>query len=379
MKYDYIFTGVGLASLLVLHEMMESDLLRGKKILLLEPEDKNTNDRTWCFWENKIGAWDAIVSHKWSRAIFVNPEQSINCLSKEVRYKMIESSSFYNTILEKILLQEGVVWRKEKMISFEENKTEVTVVTKEGKYTGSVLFNSIFDFSKLKLNTKYPLLQQHFMGWFIKIPKPFFDPDCAVFMDFTIPQKDNTRFMYVLPFSSTEALVEYTLFSADVLSENEYEKAIEEYLDGKGIQDFEILKKEKGNIPMTAYPFWNHNTKRILNIGTAGGWTKASSGYTFQNSVKQSKKVIQFLKNTSVDFTNFHRKNRFWFYDKLFIDVLHKNNELGFNLFSGLFTKVNPASVLRFLDEDSILIDEFKIIMACPKRPFLKALVKRIF
>ena len=208
---------------------------------------------------------------------------------------MIESSSFYNAILEKLMLQEGVFWKKEKMISFEEKEAEVVVTTKEEKYKGSILFNSVFDFSRLKSNKKYPLLQQHFMGWFIKMPKPFFDPDCAVFMDFTVPQKDNTRFMYVLPFSSTEALVEYTLFSADVLLEKEYEKAIKEYLNEKGIQNFEILKKEKGNIPMTAYPFWNHNTKRILNIGTAGGWTKASSGYTFQNAVKQSKKVTQFL------------------------------------------------------------------------------------
>jgi lycopene beta-cyclase len=32
---------------------------------------------------------------------------------------------------------------------------------------------------------------------------------------------------------------------------------------------------------MTCYPL-EKNTQRVLNIGTAGGWTKASTGYTFK-------------------------------------------------------------------------------------------------
>jgi len=184
--------------------------------------------------------------------------------------------------------------------------------------------------------------------------------------------------MYVLPLSETEALIEYTLFSADLLEEKEYEAAIESYLSEKGIASFEILKKEKGNIPMTAYPFWKNNSKHVLNIGTAGGWTKASSGYTFQNSTKQSKKVVAFLKKDTVDFRDFNKTNRFWFYDKLFIDVLYKNNELGYGLFSGLFSKVEPEIVLRFLDEETTVLEELKVIMACPKKPFLKALMRRL-
>ena len=379
MKYDYIFTGVGLASLLVLHEMMESDLLQGKKILLLESNDNYSNDKTWCFWENEIGNWDAVVSHKWSRAFFLSSKVTINCMLDGNYYKMIESSSFYTSVLNRLKLQEGIVWKKEKVISFEEKHDEAIVLTEKETYTGTILFNSIFDFSKLKNNKRYPLLQQHFVGWFVKVSNPFFDADCATFMDFTIPQNGNTRFMYVLPLSSTEALIEYTLFSEDVLQTDEYDASIEEYLKEKGIEDFEVFKKEKGNIPMTAYPFWKHNSKCILNIGTAGGWTKASSGYTFQNSVKQSKRVAQVLNNDLVDFTKFYKRNRFWIYDILFLDVLHTKNELGSTLFSGLFSKVNPSSVLRFLDEKSTWSEDLKIIMACPKKPFLKALIKRVY
>ena len=97
--------------------------------------------------------------------------------------------------------------------------------------------------------------------------------------------------LYVLPTSSTEALLEYTLFSKDLLSKEEYENEIQIYTKKLGITDYEIVEKEQGNIPMTNYKFWKHNTKNIINIGSAGGWTKASTGYTFANTIKKSKNI----------------------------------------------------------------------------------------
>ena len=76
------------------------------------------------------------------------------------------------------------------------------------------------------MQDKYPLLQQHFIGWKIKTSEPAFTADKATFMDFSVAQKGNTRFMYVLPFSKTEALIEYTLFSKDLLPEKEYEECL---------------------------------------------------------------------------------------------------------------------------------------------------------
>ena len=65
MKYDYIFAGIGLASLMILDKMIENRLLENKKVLLLEPNDKKYNDRTWCFWESKLGGFDDLVLKKW--------------------------------------------------------------------------------------------------------------------------------------------------------------------------------------------------------------------------------------------------------------------------------------------------------------------------
>ena len=376
MKYDYIFAGIGLSSLMVLDKMLDARLLESKKILLLEPNDKNCNDRTWCFWDNKLGDFDDLVSKKWEKALFINDKQTIECLSDNANYKMIESIHFYNYVLDKLKKHSEIVWKKENFISFEDKGSEVIVTSNVAKYNTAIFFNSVFDVSKIENNKKYPLLKQHFKGWFVKTTNPIFDTNCATFMDFSIPQKGNTRFMYVLPFSETEALVEYTLFSPNLLQENEYEEAINNYLKEKGATSFEIIKKEQGNIPMTVFPFWKSNSRNVLHIGTAGGWTKASTGYTFKNTIKQSERVVSLLKKPTIDFRKLHKSNRFLFYDKLFVRILYKNNDLGKKIFSNMFLKVQPQKIFKFLDEESNLKEELEIILACPKIPFVKALLR---
>ncbi len=377
MKYDFIFSGLGLAAMMTIIKMAEEGILENKNVLVIEPDDKNINDRTWCFWEEGKGKWDEILKHKWGKAFFINQSVKIDCLNG-LSYKMIESKSFYNNYKE-ITKDYNIKWIKEKVVSFAEDKDSVIVETKETNYVGSYLFNSVFDYNELKNQEKFPLLQQHFVGWFIRSEKKCFNPAEALFMDFSVPQRENTRFMYVLPVSEKEALIEYTLFSSEVLGSDEYESEIKTYLENFGIETFEIISKEKGNIPMTAYPFWKNNTKKILNIGTVGGWTKASSGFTFSNTDRESKKVVEFFNEKSIDFREFKKSNRFTFYDDLFVDVLYRKNFLGKQIFSSMFTTSNPNLILKFLDEKTSILEDFRVILSCPKKEFIKSFFRRIF
>jgi lycopene beta-cyclase len=360
--------------------MISNNVSNNKKVLIIEPNEKNTNDRTWCYWEKENGNWDNILKKKWVSAHFTTKNtQKIDCFNNKYSYKMIESKTFYKEIIQKLKQHPNIIWKKEKVIGIEEQKNFVSIQTKNNTYKGDYLFNSVLNHTDFENNPNYPLVQQHFIGWFIKTNKPEFNNEEASFMDFSVPQNNNTRFMYVLPTSPTEALIEYTLFSPNILPQEEYENAIKDYLKQKEIIDYEIVTTEKGNIPMSVYPFWQKNTDRILNIGTAGGWTKASTGYTFKNSSKKAKEVVSFLNQDTIDFRKFHKKNRFLFYDTLFISVLHNNNSIGQDLFTNMFTKVAPEKILRFLDEESSFWEELQIIWACPKKPFIKALLKYIF
>lgn len=378
--FDYIFTGTGLASLMTVYKMIMSGKFADKSILLLDQDVKKTNDRTWCFWEKEDSTWNSIVSKKWDFALFANENFKREMALNPYKYNQIRGIDFYNFVFEEFSKHSNVIFLKEKVTDINELETHVFVGTEENRYTANYLFNSIYTKAFAERQTKYPVLQQHFIGWLVKTGTEIFDSEKATFMDFSVEQKGNTRFMYVLPTSKTEALVEYTLFSEKLLQKEEYESEIQNYLNKLGVSQYQITEKEQGSIPMTCYPFWKKNTKRVLNIGTAGGWTKASTGYTFKNSDKKSSKLVEFLQNnTSLNLKNFHRKNRFWFYDLLLLDILFRHNELGSSIFSSLFKKGNPKLIFKFLDEETSIVEDLKVILKCPKIPFLKALFRVMF
>lgn len=376
--YNYIFAGAGLSALMTVYKLVKSGKFTDKTILLLDENSKKANDRTWCFWEEKNETWEAIITKKWDFALYANQNESVNIDLAPNKYNQIRSIDFYNFVLDEISKQENITFENQKVIDFEESENQITVHTNTEIYSCDQLFNSILNPSEVENQTRYPLLKQHFIGWFIETDQEIFNSEQATFMDFSVDQKGNTRFMYVLPTTKTKALLEYTLFSQSHLETQEYESEIELYIQKLGITNYKIVEKERGSIPMTCFPFWKSNTKRLLNIGSAGGWTKASTGYTFKNADKKSTQLVQFLQ-TKNDFRKFHTINKFWFYDLLLLDILCRKNEIGAKIFSALFTKPNPQLNFKFLDEETSYWEDLQVIWKCPKGLFVKGLFELIF
>ncbi|NRT14566.1 lycopene beta-cyclase [Flavobacterium sp. 28A] len=376
-NYDYIFTGSGLAALMTVYKMILSGDFKDKSILLIDQDTKKTNDRTWCFWQEGTSTWNQSVSKKWDSALFANAHFKRDLDLQPYHYNQVKGLDFYNQVFDLISKQKNIHFLNETVTDINELETHVFVATATENFTASAVFNSIYRKTEVETQTQYPVLQQHFIGWFIKSKEAAFNPDQATFMDFSVAQKGNTRFMYVLPTATTEALLEYTLFSHDLLAKSEYESEIQNYISKLGITDYEITEKEQGSIPMTCYPFWKKNSQRVLNIGTAGGWTKASTGYTFKNSDKKSTQLIAFLKQEN-DFRKYHKRSKFWFYDLLLLDILDRKNEKGAAIFSSMFKKGSPALIFKFLDEETSLYEDIKVILKCPKTPFIWSLVRSV-
>jgi lycopene beta-cyclase len=377
LQAHYIFTGSGLSALMTVYEMLLSEKFKDKTILLIDENSKKTNDRTWCFWD-KNNLFDEVVATQWQQAVFANATENRVLELHPYQYKKINGLDFYNLVFKKISEAQNVQFLNDKVLEFKDLGSHCLVKTATETYTCNKVFNSIYFPEIVKSQDKFPLIQQHFVGWFVKTATPVFTPNCATFMDFSVEQKGNTRFMYVLPDSETEALIEYTLFSKDLLQKEEYEVEIQNYMNKLGITDYKIVEKEQGNIPMTCYPFWKHNSKNCINIGSAGGWTKASTGYTFKNATKKSKALIEFMKSES-DFTKFHKIDKFWLYDLLLLEILSAKNELGSTIFSAMFTKGNATVIFKFLDEETTFWEDLQVIWKCPKNIFIRALLKRLF
>ena len=373
---SYIILGAGASGLLLAYRMSLDSYFDDKSILIIDQKKDKGNDKTWCYWEEGDGEWDELLTKKWPKVFFGSKDFTETLNISPFCYKMIRSEKFYHKLWRSIDLKSNITFIEDSVKTYSVADNKVKVVTNKSTYFGLKLLNSIPDKTVYEKQQKYPVLQQHFVGWFVKTKTNCFDDSVATFMDFNIPQNGNTRFMYVLPIDKNMALFEYTLFSKDLLERSEYEVAIKDYLKEKKVTDFEILEKENGVIPMTSFKFQELNSNNILNIGTAGGWTKASTGYTFYNTSKKTKELVSFLKEED-DFSVFSKRKKYWIYDLLFLDVLAKNNEKGSTLFASIFKKVDVKTILKFLGEESNLREDLKIISSVSPLPFILSIFKR--
>lgn len=378
-NYDYIILGAGAAGLLLADALGKDEFFASKSILVIDKNDKSKNDRTWCFWEQGQGPFDDLIHKTWD-SIYVGGQQLEKSTSiAPYTYKMLRGIDFYNHFLPKVKAYPNITWIQEEVANIEETENQVLVTTSSQKFNGQTVFSSLYNASIPLKQKDFPVLQQHFVGWQIKTEQSVFKKEEATFMDFSVPQKGNTRFMYVLPLSDTEALVEYTLFSEHLLEKSEYEEAIKTYIKEK-YQDtqYTIEETEFGSIPMTCYPFHQHNTNRVFHIGIAGGWAKPSTGYTFYNTSQQVPKLVSHLK-AGKPLSEFHQKNRFMIYDMLLLDILYESNHLGHEIFESMFKRRKASLILKFLENETNLWEEFKIVTAPKPMPFIKALFNRLF
>ena len=120
---------------------------------------------------------------------------------------------------------------------------------------------------------------QHFIGFEVRAPKPVFDPETVILMDFRVDQSQGMHFIYLLPFSATEALVESTLFSASTLDEDFYTGAIDSYLQRYfDLTSFEILRRERG-ATLFRFPFESRGVRNGASASAEPSGASASSRF----------------------------------------------------------------------------------------------------
>ncbi|MFN2441007.1 MAG: lycopene cyclase family protein, partial [Chitinophagaceae bacterium] len=203
------------------------------------------------------------------------------------------------------------------------DETGTGIIAGNKEYNASFVFNSLPP-PKPRLQKGQHWLLQHFTGWLIEANENIFDSSLATLMDFRTSQSNGTAFFYVLPFSSTAALVEYTIFSKDLLQAGQYEEALKNYIEEKlRVTSYQVQEKEFGGIPMTDIHF-ERNENNCINIGTAGGQTKGSSGYTFNFIQKHSARIVESLIKFDHPFGVQDISNRFNFYDSILLSILEE-------------------------------------------------------
>ena len=370
---------MGCAGLSLAVHMIRSGKFSDKKILLIDKEKKDKNDRTWCFWETGEGAFEDVVYRKWERAWFHADEFSELLDLSPYQYKMIRGIDYYRYCLDIINAHPKFDIVYAPVEEFFQHQDSASVKAGGTMYTAGFIFNSIMLKPPQIRNGKYYLLQ-HFKGWIIETEKDIFKTNEATLMDFRPSQDQGTTFVYVMPFSPRHALIEYTLFSPTLLDEEKYTDGLKAYIRSYlNITDYTVREEEFGIIPMT-----NHRFKaaegRILHLGTAGGQTKASSGYTFRFIQKNSVNIIESLVNHGDPFQLKASGNkRFAWYDSVLLNILNHKTLEGRYIFKRLFQRNSPEKILRFLDNETNFAQEFRLLNTLPQWPFMKAGVAEFF
>ena len=376
--FDYIIAGSGCAGLSLLYRILMEPSLQAKSILVIDREKKEIDDRTWCFWEKNDGLFQRIVEREWQMIGFKTDNYNRILDIFPYKYKMIRGLRFYSYVISLAGKSEKVSFLYDHIESISNSGGMVEVKTSNGIYKAGYVFNSTRLFYPA-IKTGIDSLMMHFRGLTIKTQNKTFDVNKPMLMDFNVNQQSATAFVYLLPLNEREALVEYTLINEKALKPEQYNSALQHYINQElQIEDFEIVHEESGVIPMFKKQFPTRHGK-IIHIGTAAGCVKSSSGYAFQFIQTHTGSIVNKLKNNKVPVVKCTFSDRkFRVYDKTFIQVLLSQKLSGKQLMEMIFSNNGPATVMSFLNNETQLVDDLKLMTSLPVKVFLPTAIKEI-
>ena len=351
-EFNYVIIGGGCAGLSLAYELEIHEKLKDKTLAIIEPRKEYKRDKTWSFWKVAPHNFDDCVKKNWENFSINIPGKTNYLECKNFPYQSVDSGLFYEKIKNKLKKNENIFFFK-----------NIEEINKQN----SLVFNSVPNIKKNHLN-----LWQHFCGVEIKTDNDIFDEKIFNLMDFDCEQRESVHFFYTLPYKKNRALVETTWLSKmNDNSQKDYENQINNYIKNNlKIKNYEITYKEEGAIPLF-YPL-NKNEKNKINIGTAGGMTRLSTGYTFLNIQEHSKYIRENIDNIS-NAKKFEIDKKYQFLDEIFLRVLKKNPEKMSDIFFRMF-KTSPKTVIKFLSNKSNFLEDLSIIFKMPKLIFIKAL-----
>ena len=349
-EFDYTIIGGGCAGLSLAYELEINNKLSDKTLAIIEPRTEYQRDKTWSFWKTFPHNFEDCVIKSWDSFSINIPNKSKQVECESLPYQSVDSGLFYKKTLNRL--------KANKNIHFFRNKEDVNT-------ENSYVFNSV-----PKINSNENDLWQHFGGYEIETDKNIFDDSIINLMDFDCDQKNSVHFFYTLPFAKNKALVETTWLSK--LNNNtlsDYDTQLKNYIKNiLKIKNYEIRYKEQGAIPL----FFPKSVKKnnTINIGSAGGMTRLSTGYTFLNIQDHSRYIVNQIENIkNAKIYDIGRK--YQFLDNIFLKVLNRYPEKMPNIFFNMF-QAPSKSVIKFLSNKSNILDDLTVILKMPKWLFIK-------
>ena len=274
---DMIIVGAGLSGLLTAWRCL--DVNPDLTVMVIEASDKIAGDHTWSFNLTDVAPdlrdWiKPFIAYQWDSydAKFPKRERTL-----DITYCTGNSETLRACVQPHI--ESGRLQVRLKTRVTELQSDSVTLESGQ-KLTA----NCVLDARGFEPNENVFLGYQKFVGRTIRTKKPH-GLKRPIIMDATVEQLGGYRFVYCLPFTEHEVLVEDTYYTdGPELSENEVTARIDDYINAKGWGEHELVRQEKGVLPITLAVdgVIDNNTK----IGIGAGLYHAVTGYSFPDALK---------------------------------------------------------------------------------------------
>lgn len=379
--YDIVILGAGCAGLSLCLALLEQGATG--QILLVDSRTEYADDRTWSYWDVEPTRFTHLASSRWATWRVSTSTEQITASAPVTPYVSLAANDFYRYVLGRLSEYPNVrLMLGEAAGEYGETPHGVEVTTARFGLRGAQVADSRgFRPAPGELETikqRSTWIPQKFVGWHVRSSRPVFDSDECALMDFDVDQGRGLRFGYVLPASPFEALVENVYLEDAPVTEADHRAELESYLDirlGLAPGSYEILGDERGYIPMTDHSFEQRPTPRVTLLGTLGGITRPSTGYTFLRIQRSSEETARRLLAVDPE-VGPARASRCSLLDRVFLRFLADHPERAPLVFARMFARVPADSLVRFLSDRSTPIDLARLILALPKGWFLSAAMR---
>ena len=340
--------------------------LKSHSAVVIEPKTPSERDACWALWavpsqKNKLKS--AIKGH-WNQWRLVDHDQEIIHKSQEYGYISLSAADYLHACEETLSSNIRLVRGAAEDISSHGQGGSFSALGQD--YQAKYIYDS------RPPSMAKEGLKQHFFGLEIQTKSPLKEPHIATLMDFRVDQSRGLHFIYALPFSNRQLLIESTMISQSLESEDWYRQAINQWLDHQGVEIETIVRQESGIIAM------HHSLPddpSMLRIGAASGAVRQSSGYAFTNIQSQIKQLVWGIENGKFDVPQ-PISNKLNYLDSLFNGVLLAEPKLAVSLMMKTAKSLSPEGFVRFMLGQATLVDWIKVILSMPKIPFLKQVFK---
>lgn len=372
---DVLVAGAGAAGLSLAVRLAQRTRL---SVRVIDPRpDAAPSDRTFCFFRGRPHPFEPAIARRFAQIEVRDGARRVVRTLRERPYEELPVAGFVAlardllAASEQVQIAHGVALR-----SFHETAHGVLAVTDAGSIRARLLVDARGGSASGRARGADEheggevRWLQHFVGHEVRTERPCFTPGTALLMDFEVDQGLGPHFVYVLPRTPHEALVEDTYFSPTPLARERYDETIRGWLERRGAGAFEILRTESGRIPMSTAPWARVARSRVVVIGQRGGAAKPSSGYAFQFIQRQCDALAELIAAEGLDAPLPWvppRSQVATFFDRVFLSYLRAHPTEAPSVFVPLFDRVPPDALARFLSEEGRVADHVRVMGAVPR------------